>query len=257
MNRRHFLATSCTAGLAALASTATAADNTKRDYYELRKYIFDSQQQKDRIDAFLKNAAIPAYNKIGISPVGVFYPTEGFSPTYVLLKHESPESFTTTTQRLLANSEFCTKGADVLDTPSSNPAYKRIESFLMKAFDQMTQLEIPSKKDTRIFQLRTYESHSIKAGQKKIEMFNTAEIAIFRKVGLNPVFFGESLTGSLVPNLTYMLGFDDAEQQKQGWRKFGGDPDWRKIRAIPEYADKNIVSHITNIVLKPAPYSQI
>ena len=88
-------------------------------------------------------------------------------------------------------------------------------------------------------------------------MFNTAEIAIFRRVGLNPVFFGESLTGSLVPNLTYMLGFDDDEQRKQNWKKFGGDPEWRKLRAIPEYMDKNIVSNITNVMLKPAPYSQI
>jgi hypothetical protein len=256
MNRRHFLAASCAAGLSAAAPASAATDNT-RDYYELRKYIFDSEQQKDRVDAFLREAAIPAYNRIGISPVGVFYPMEGFSPTYVLLRHESPASLAATTQRLLADADFCRKGADVLDTPSSDPAYKRIESFLMAAFDGMRQLKRPSKKNTRVFQLRTYESHSMKAGRKKIEMFNTAEIAIFRKVGLNPVFFGESLTGSLVPNLTYMLGFDNDDQRKQNWRKFGGDPEWRKLRAIPEYADKNIVSHITNIMLKPAPYSQI
>ena len=58
---------------------------------------------------------------------------------------------------------------------------------------------------SRILELRIYESHSTKAGQKKIEMFNEGgEIAIFRKTGLRPVFFGETLIGPLMPNLTYM-----------------------------------------------------
>jgi len=40
-------------------------------------------------------------------------------------------------------------------------------------------------------ELRTYESHSKKANLKKIEMFNTGEIAIFRRAGLSPVFFAK------------------------------------------------------------------
>jgi hypothetical protein len=37
----------------------------------------------------------------------------------------------------------------------------------------------------------------------------------------------------------------------------GKDPEWQKLRAIPEYADKEIISRITNKVLTPAPYSEI
>jgi hypothetical protein len=36
-------------------------------------------------------------------------------------------------------------------------------------------------------------------------MFDTAEIAIFRKAGLQPVFFGNTLIGQNLPNLAYML----------------------------------------------------
>ena len=38
---------------------------------------------------------------------------------------------------------------------------------------------------------------------------------------------------------------------------FGDDAAWQKLRAIPEYADKEIVSNITNTILTPTPYSQI
>ena len=38
---------------------------------------------------------------------------------------------------------------------------------------------------------------------------------------------------------------------------FGRDPEWQRLRAIPEYADKAILCGITNLYLKPASYSQI
>jgi hypothetical protein len=206
MNRRHFLAASCVTSLAAMSNTTIGNQGDKRDFYELKQYILDSEEQKNRIDSFLRDAAIPAYNHIGINPVGVFQPTDGFSPIYVLLRFNSLDTFATATQSLLADSDFTSKGKDILDTPSSNPAYKRIESRLMVAFEQMSKLETPTKSETRIFQLRTYESHSVKAGQKK---------------------------------------------------KFMSDPDWQKLRAIPEYADREIVSNIHNTYLRPTPYSQI
>jgi len=109
----------------------------------------------------------------------------------------------------------------------------------------------------RVFQLRTYESPSIKTGQKKIEMFNTAEIDIFRETGLNPVFFGETLTGDKMPNLTYMLVFNDMDERKANWKRFVSSPEWKALSSIPEYADKKILCGITNLYLKPADYSQI
>ena len=258
MNRRKFLASSCVAGLTAIVPTAIAGQSDEREYYELRKYLLDTEQQKDRMETFIRDAAIPAYNRIGIDKVGVFYPNEGdISPLYVLLVHKSLESFASARSKLLADEEFLSKGSDVFDTPSSNPAYRRVESQLMMAFEKMPKLEVPVTVETRIFQLRKYESHSIKAGQKKIEMFNVGEIEIFRKTGMNPVFFGESLIDSVLPNLTYMLSAEDMEQSRASWSTFMRDPDWQSLRSTPGYSDREIVSNITNLYLKPAAYSQI
>jgi len=239
------------------AAQAARARAESRDYYELRRYEIETDAQKADFDAFAKDAAIPALNRSGIDPVGVFYPWEDLSPIYVLLRHKSLASVAQLTQRLSEDEEFLRKGADFLDAPADKPAYKRMEVQLMVSFEGMKKLETPIKSPGRVLQLRTYESPSVKTGQKKIEMFNTAEIDIFRKTGLHPVFFGETLAGDKMPNLTYMLVFNDMNERKANWKRFGSDPQWRALRAIPEYADKRILCGITNLYLKPAGYSQI
>jgi len=259
MKRREFLTASCAAGLTGLqgASGMAYGSSAGRDIYELRKYTIEKQAQKDGFDAFIAEAGIPALNRIGINPVGVFEPEEDINPVYVLLRHASMDSIATATQKLLADQEYLAKGARFLNAPAIDPAYARVESSILLAFTGMPQVEKPVTSAGRVVQLRIYESPSVKTGQKKIEMFNRSEIDIFRKTGLHPVFFGETLTGVKMPNLTYMLMFQDREEQKANWRKFGSHPEWKKLCAMPEYADKKILCNITNLNLKPAKYSQI
>jgi NIPSNAP len=259
MNRRHFLSVSGAASLAATTVPSSAAeDSAERDYYELRQFVVESEQQRKGLDAFLKNAAIPAVNRLGVKPVGVFYPAEGLSPVYVLSRHRTLESFAALRARLAEDGEFLSKGEEFINAPADAPAFKRMESWLLLAFKGMPQLETPAQSPGRVFQLRTYESPSEKTGLKKIEMFNDAgEIKIFREVGLNPVFFGQTLAGSKLPNLTYMLTFKNGDEQKAAWGRFGGHPGWKRLSGMAEYSDKAILCGITNLSLIPAEYSQI
>ena len=94
------------------------------------------------------------------------------------------------------------------------------------------------------------------AGQKKIEMFNEGgELEIFRKTGLKPVFFGEAVFGTHLPNLTYMLVFKSMAEREENWDTFRNHPDWKKLSGKEEY--KNIVSNITSLILKPTEFSQV
>ena len=87
-------------------------------------------------------------------------------------------------------------------------------------------------------------------------MFNEGgEIAIFRKTGLQPVFFGETLFGPALPNLTYMLVFENMARRDASWDRFRTDPDWLTLREVPIY--QNTVSNITDIILRPTPFSQV
>jgi hypothetical protein len=267
MKRRAFLHSSLAlAGSGAVVSSLAApADETMavpRQFYELRLYHLRRGPRQDLFDRFWRDAAVPALNRAGLAQVGVFGVMVGpESPTmYVLLAHPSLDSLTATPACLDADEEFQKAGAEFLDAPAANPAYVRVESSLMIAFEGMPKLAAPSFPGggpSRLFELRTYESHSRKAHQKKVEMFNRWEMSIFRRTGLPPVFFGQTLVGSRLPNLTYMLGFENVEARDKGWSAFGADAEWKKVRSTPGYTDPEIVCDISNVLLRPTSYSQI
>ncbi len=264
MKRRTFLTSSLAAtGLAGFRlRAADDAARPAREFYELRLYHLRRGPKQKLFDDYAREAAIPALNRIGIGPVGAFQVATGpDSPTaYLLIPYKSAEDFVTATNRMRADAGYQKAGAEFINASASDPAYVRVESSFMVAFAGMPKLEVPAGAKTnqpRLFELRTYESHSKKANQTKIKMFNEGEIAIFRRTGLQPVFFGETLIGNKLPNLTYMLVFDNMAAHDKNWGTFVSDPDWKKLSTTPGYTDPEIVSNITNLFLRPTPYSQI
>jgi hypothetical protein len=105
--------------------------------------------------------------------------------------------------------------------------------------------------------LRTYASHNDRSAAKKVEMFEKGELDIFKRVGLTPVFFASALSGTALPNLTYLLVFPDDSGRTGAWKKFSQDAEWLKLRAIPEYGDKELLTKITNRILTPRDYSEV
>jgi hypothetical protein len=267
MKRRDFLKTSVIAASAATLNSAFTANAGEqkpaaREFYELRLYHLRRGPMTKRFDESYSKAVIPAMNRAGINPVGVFSVAVGAdNPTmYVLLPHKSVESVTGISERMGADAEYQKLAAESANATASDPSYLRVESSLMVAFESFPKVEVPkltTEKKSRIFELRTYESHSKKANKKKIEMFNKGEIDIFKRVGITPVFFGESLIGPRLPNLIYMAAFENMAERDKAWAKFSADAEWQKLRSQPGYADADIVSNISNVLLKPTAYSQI
>jgi hypothetical protein len=127
---------------------------------------------------------------------------------------------------------------------------------LLSAFAGWPKVVAP-KKEKRIFQLRTYESPSQVAHTRKVQMFNQAEIEIFTRTGLTPVFFGDTLIGARMPSLTYMLTFADTAELAEKWAAFSADPAWRDLSHRPGNTDAEIVSNISNLYISPLSCSQI
>jgi len=262
MNRREFLTGGGGTLAAALAAGGARGEDAPREYYELKLFSLRRGPMVQRTESFWRDAAIPAMKRAGVGPVGVFNVATGAdSPTlHVLIPHPSLQSIVELPQKLADDAEFRAAGREFLQAPATDPSYVRIESSLMAAFTGIPKLEVPPQAADgrpRLFELRTYESHSHAASRKKIEMFNIGEIAIFRRTRLRPVFFGETLIGTRIPNLTYMLVYDDAAARERAWGTFVADPEWKALSAKPEYADSAIVSRITSVLLRPAPFSQI
>ncbi|MEJ7618455.1 MAG: NIPSNAP family protein [Pyrinomonadaceae bacterium] len=273
MKRRRFVTSSLAASSGLLAATtphtaaAAAAKHSLQEsaqpqpeYYELRLYHLRRGPKVKLVDDFFREVALPAMRRAGLGPVGFFNVAIGpDSPTlYMLIPHKSMESFATASARVSADSEYRKAGAAFLGAPAADPAYVRAESSLMVSFEG-TKLEVPAPANKgRIFELRTYESHNKAANKKKIEMFaKLGEIAIFRRTGLQPVFFGETLIGSKLPNLTYMLTYPDMSTRDKNWSAFIGDPEWKKLSATPGYTDPEIVTNISSAFLRPTGYSEI
>ncbi|ASU36554.1 NIPSNAP family protein [Mucilaginibacter xinganensis] len=265
MKRRSFVKSSIIGGAAAAAlpalSTANAMNNpvTETEYYELRVYNLKDDAQQKLVETYLKDAAIPALNRQGVKHVGVFTemkPT-GQTKIFTLTAYNSLDHFSKATDGLEKDAQFKARGAAYLNAPATQPAYERIESSLLKAFKHFPALTAPQKK-TRIFELRQYQSASEAAGKKKIEMFNDqGEIDIFKRLGFNPVFWGETIIGAQRPNLTYMITFDDLAAKESHWKDFVNDTQWHEISAVPDYADALLVNKITSTMLVPADFSQI
>ena len=277
MDRREFLAASAAVAAFGLAAPRPAGAEDARpgggppaekQLIELRTYHFASPAKLEAFERFLAKAAIPALNRAGVRPVGAFKllakdnadakppVTEDGTDLYVLLPHASAADVLALDAKLAADGEFQEAGRDVLMAPKSDPAYSRYKTSLLLGFDQCPRVEVPTTADTRVLQMRMYESHSRERNRKKVAMFNEGgEIAIFRRVGMPPVFFGEAVAGPRMPNLTYMLGFADEAAMKKGWDTFRTDPEWDKLKKDPAY--KDTVSQITNLVLRPVAGSQV
>lgn len=234
------------------------------EYYELRRYTLRRGPAQAIVNTYLERAFLPACQRAGTGPVGVFNVSIGpNSPSvYVLISHESADAFARSSLRLASDPEHLEAGKAYLDVPATDPAFVRVETSLMRAFTGMPKLELPfgggeAGRRSRLFELRIYESHSEKAARTKIEMFNVGEIEIFRKAGLMPVFFGETIAGANMPNLTYMLVYEDMAARDKYWSTFVALPEWRTLSTTPGYTDPEIVTSITNVFLRPAAYSQI
>jgi hypothetical protein len=255
-------------GIFAAAGTAVsgqgqAGAKPAPEFYVWRQFIVRTGTQPQRLAEFLKNAAIPALNRLGHTPIGVFEVVAGVpSPSvFVLTPSASLDKMAAIEAGLEGDADFMRAAEPYINAPATDPVYVRQELSLLGAFPNVPRIEVPAAtaaKGPRLFELRTYESHNERAHRAKMRMFtDMGEVDIFRRVGLTPVFFARTIVGPRMPNLTYMLVHENLAAREKSWSAFGGDPEWKKLRSTPGFADAEIVSNITTIFLRPAPYSQI
>jgi hypothetical protein len=197
-----------------------------------------------------------------MKPIGVFnlYLGPETPSVYVLIPSTSLDSLVNVELALAHDDDYLNAGAKFLEAPADRPPYERVESSLMIAFEGWPKLKTPpvtSQHGSRVFQLRTYESPNTRDHRIKVEMFNSGEFEIFEKAGFWNVFFGDTLVGARLPNLTYMLSFPDMADLNAKWKAFSSDPDWKKLSGSSKFNFEPIVSNITNLILNPASYSQI
>jgi hypothetical protein len=259
MKRRNFIGKSIitTAAVAGGGFTSAMAQRSpkKNELYEFR--VYHMRRNMAPLDDYFSKALIPALNRMNVKTVGVFRETGKSEPAkiYLLIPYSSFDHFAKVALDLKTDRDFAQASSEYNKIPVEQAVYERYDSSLLVAFDGLPQMIVPSTHAARLFELRIYEGYSEDAVRRKVKMFNEGEIDIFKNVKINPVFFGENVSGKDLPGLTYMAVYDNMEERDKAWKGFLDHPDWKKMSKMPEYA--NTVSRIHKIFLEPVPYSQV
>jgi hypothetical protein len=267
MDRRKFLTTSLASAALAAAPLSYAQRSQEagaqigREYYELRRYHLLTPQRK-LADDYFRGALVPGLNRLGIFPVGVFSVSIGLEgpSLYVLMPSTSVETLVTADARLGQDAEYVKAASDFLNAPAKSPGFVRMESSLLQALAGAPKLTVPAataQHSPRLFELRTYESSTDQDHTAKVAQVNEGEIPIFLKAGFWPVFFGDTLVGGQMPNLTYMVGFTNLAERDKAWDAFRSAPETKSLFSQPKYTFEDLVSNVDNAILTPAAYSQI
>lgn len=247
-------------GTAAVASGFTftkSKDQTGgKEIIELREYELAFGGNPANLNTYLKDALIPALNKYGVMHVGAFSELGNFDPAkiYVLIPYPDITEYFKIPFRIAGDSDYLDASRNYHNIPPENKVFTRFSTRLMVAFDGLPALNADFR-GSGIYELRTYEGYNEDAVRRKILMFNQDELEIFRNNELNSVFFGDVIAGPDLPCLTYMVAFKDMAERNKKWESFGSDPEWSRIKVLPEYA--NSVSKIIKKFLEPLPYSQV
>jgi len=241
-----------------IISNTSNAQEQKREFYQIKIYSLETNEQIEMTDNYLKDAYLPALKKQNIKNIGVFKPrADSIKKIYVLIPFSSFKQFETLDHKLEKDENYLAKGEDYIKTSHEKPAYQRIESILLKAFIDMPLMQaspLDGARKDRIYELRSYESPSEAYLKNKIDMFNAGgEVKLFKKLGFNAVFYGEVISGPKMPNLMYMTTFANQEIREAHWKEFVDAPEWKELVSMSIY--DNNVSHADITFLYPTEYS--
>lgn len=247
--------------LAFLPAAAVQA-NDDHQYYEVRSYVLGENGDPEAVDAYLRQALLPALGRQQVGPVGVFTNAEqdqsGSRRIITIIPYESADAIVGVKQALDADAEYQKQAKTYLDLGPKDAPYQRIESELLVAMECMPELKVQEgsvENGNRVFELRVYESANERLGDLKVHMFNNGEVPIFLDCGIQPVFIGQALIGPVTPNLSYLTVYPNEEARNKAWVAFRSHPDWLVLKEVAKY--KGTVSKIHKYVLSPTDYSQI
>jgi hypothetical protein len=238
-----------------------AKGKTKPEYYQFESYYFSTQQQEALIDHYMEKAYLPALHGYGLKNIGVFKPIANDTATnkvvYVLIAFSSWKQVLEIAEKLQTNQDYKANGIAFLGAAFDSPAYKRKEITLIKAFPMAPKMALPALTaplSERVYELRSYESASDNLYRNKVQMFNEGgEVALFKRLGFNAIFYGDVVAGSKMPNLMYMTSFNSMSDRNAHWDVFRNDPEWKSLSGNPIY--QHNVSKADIILTRAAPYS--
>lgn len=244
-----------------LFTKATTYKTPNGEFYQLSVYHFKTSAQIATTESYLQNVYLPTLHAMGIKNIGIFTSIDNDTAVdkklYILVPIKKLEQLADIAFQL-TNSDLVKQDVSGYTTASYDKApFERIETIVLKAFEKMPFMQIPQLTGSqleRVYELRSYEAATEPLYRQKVKMFNAGgEIALFKRLGFNAVFYAEVLAGSKMPNLMYMTTFNNKVDREARWKTFGSDAEWKTLSVMPEY--QHTVSKIDICFLRPTSYS--
>ncbi|GHT13998.1 hypothetical protein FACS189426_19710 [Bacteroidia bacterium] len=257
MQRRNFVkAVAALAAIPAVQAVASPLEQnakSKKEIYEWR--IYTLKDSGADFDAFLAGTLVPAYNRLGVT-VGAFslFRKEEVEKRHILFIYKDISAYLHVKHAIWEDKVFRSAAQVFYDATAPKPAYSNYEAYLCEAFDKIPVHRNPDK-DRTLLEIRIYRSPNEEANQRKMRMFNSAEIDLFDKVGINSVAYGEVFAGPRNPAIMYLTWYKDEPTRAAAWKRFSDSDEWKRISKLPEYA--YTATDNTSTFLEPLPYSQI
>jgi len=247
-----FIISCCKSKCDSTCESKCESECTKKQIYEWRIYSLTGDGAV--LDDFFKDVLIPAYNRCDVS-VGAFslYKQEEVEQRYLLFVYPCLQTYNKVRQTVWNDEAFQEAARPFFEATAPDPVFSKYETYLCEAFDKIPEMRMPDK-DRTLFEYRNYYSPNDEANKRKIKMFNTGEIDLFDKAGINSVCYGEIFAGSRMPALIYLTWYKDEETRNIAWDVFGKNPDWQSMRSDPAF--KNTATNNIVKLLSPMPYSQ-
>ena len=248
---------------AVMAVTQTAGESRGEEgkqLYEVRQYSLSENQDAAALDTFLSETLGPALKRAGVASVGLLAPADGAesSDRFVVITYESAGQVAEIAKQLDNDQQYQSELGTFETGGAQSPPYSRASSELLLAMDAMPQAKMPESIGTvesRVYELRVYESATEVLGDLKVEMFNSGEVPIFLDSKIEPVFLGQALVSRYAPSLTYLTAYADDEARQKAWDAFRSHPDWKVLSGKARY--KGTVSKIHKFLLKSLPGSDM
>jgi len=232
---------------------------TKQSYILLETFFTPSIEKRDLLVEKFDELLIPQRNSQGFETVGVFTVDRELmkdDSSYESTKYDGAVFVLQECESLDSLVEFQENGADeALLNKEDDLDYVDEELVVVRSLAFQPTLEVRNDNAERLLQLRIYNSPNYERNMAKANMFRDGEYDLFMRCGMKPVFMGQALCGQRVPNVTYMLSFENDEERRAAWERFVTSEDWGKMSKDPQYA--RTATRIVNLFLRPSKKSQI
>jgi len=243
----------------AAARPAGAAGEKRTAFYVLEAFYLQQGSQVARMHDYFSKLALPALQRVEYTGPVVFLESlvAPHMPQMVAVYgFQSLDHMWSVQSRIQQNAELV-KNFEQWD--SGDPPFDQASSTILQAAEYSPEIVMPAEppKTPRLFELRVYHSPTWRQLKALHERFAGPEIQIFHRVGVNPILYTSTLIGTNMPNLCYLIPFENLAAREKAWEAFAADPEWIKVRkeSIEKHGQMSSIIQIS--LFKATPYSPV